>query len=337
MKYFKNALVWVMAAMTAASVSAADGLVTLDLSKAETVLNFNATTGEWDQTFSDEEPTIDSQLYCFMHSALPSYNTWWGFTVSNSANNQPQTDWLAWQYSNMAKGGVALNEDGTIKTNDKGAPVSDPKMPYLVAYYNKFMARKPVQLLTNDGEAHAAVGCYVNLNSYAFYSVLFGDAVARAFTEDDRLWLTINGVAADGSTKSVEVTLASYKNGQLSASTGWMYVDLSSLGAVNELYFTMDSSDSGAWGMNTPGYFCLDKLTMKSAATTSVAALSAKEVLNYNRAERTLTGTPGKFMALYTVSGTLVQSTEEGRMDVSSVEHGVYIARSGNRSLKIVI
>lgn len=337
MKNFKSTLLGLLAAMTVGSASASTGLVTLDLSKAETVLNFNATTGEWDQTFSDEEPTIDSQLYCFMHSALPSYKTWWGFTVSNSVNNQPQTDWITWQYSNMAKGGVALNADGTVKTNAQGAPMSDPKMPYLVAYYNKYMARKPVQLLTNDGEAHEAVGCYVNLNSYAFYSVLFGDAVARAFTEGDRLWLTIYGVAADGSKKSVEVTLASYKNGQLSASSGWMYVDLTSLGAVNEIYFTMDSSDTGSWGMNTPGYFCLDKLTMKSDISSGIAAVSAKDALTYSRAERTLTGTPGKFIALYTTAGVLVQSTEEGRMDVSTVEHGVYIARSGNRSLKIVI
>lgn len=337
MKNLNSALLGLLAAMTAGLASAATGLVTLDLSNAETPLTFNATTGQWDQTFSDEEPTIDSQLYCFIHSALPSYQTWWGFTVSKSTNNQPQTDWIAWQYSNMAKGGVALKADGTVKTNAKGAPVSDPNMPYLVAYYNKFMARKPVQLLTNDGEAHEAVGCYVNLNSYTFYSTLFGDAVARAFTENDRLWLTIYGVAADDSKKSVEVTLASFQNGQLSASTGWTYVDLSPLGAVNELYFTMDSSDTGSWGMNTPGYFCLDKLTMKSDTPSGISTVAAKEKLSYNGAERVLTGTPGKFIALYTTGGALVMSTEEGRMDVSNVERGVYIARCGSRSLKILI
>ncbi|MBO4549163.1 MAG: DUF4465 domain-containing protein, partial [Bacteroidaceae bacterium] len=38
----------------------------------------------------------------------------------------------------------------------------------------------------------------------------------------------------------------------------WRYVDLSGLGAVAKLGFELSSSDTGEWGMNTPGYFCFD-------------------------------------------------------------------------------
>lgn len=43
----------------------------------------------------------------------------------------------------------------------------------------------------------------------------------------------------------------------------WQVVDLSALGKEGPLkymFIRMDSSDSGMWGMNTPGYFCLDQL-----------------------------------------------------------------------------
>jgi hypothetical protein len=40
----------------------------------------------------------------------------------------------------------------------------------------------------------------------------------------------------------------------------WTWVDLSSLGAVDSLSFTLTSSDVGQFGMNTPAYFCMDNV-----------------------------------------------------------------------------
>ena len=40
-------------------------------------------------------------------------------------------------------------------------------------------------------------------------------------------------------------------------------MDLSGLGDIKELYFTMDGSDSGQWGLNTPSYFALDCLSVR--------------------------------------------------------------------------
>jgi hypothetical protein len=37
-------------------------------------------------------------------------------------------------------------------------------------------------------------------------------------------------------------------------------VDLSNLKVAKKLRFSLSSSDNAAWGMNTPGYFCLDNL-----------------------------------------------------------------------------
>jgi hypothetical protein len=42
----------------------------------------------------------------------------------------------------------------------------------------------------------------------------------------------------------------------------WQRVDLSPLGNVNKIVFELTSTDNGEYGMNTPSYFCLDRLTI---------------------------------------------------------------------------
>ena len=43
----------------------------------------------------------------------------------------------------------------------------------------------------------------------------------------------------------------------------WKKVDLSELGYVTSIGFSVSSTDTGDWGMNTPAYFCIDKLTVE--------------------------------------------------------------------------
>ena len=40
----------------------------------------------------------------------------------------------------------------------------------------------------------------------------------------------------------------------------WTWVDLSGLGTVDRIEFTLSSSDVGSFGMNTPAYFAMDCL-----------------------------------------------------------------------------
>lgn len=42
--------------------------------------------------------------------------------------------------------------------------------------------------------------------------------------------------------------------------SGWTKVDLSRLGKVDRLTFTIDSNDTGEWGVNAPAYFGLDEI-----------------------------------------------------------------------------
>jgi hypothetical protein len=95
--------------------------------------------------------------------------------------------------------------------------------------------------------------------------------MARAFEEGDYFELTAVGVAANGTEKRVSINLIEFTDGELKALNDWTFFDLSSLGKVTSVYFELNSTDSGSYGMNTAAYFCMDKFQVKaedSAAPT---------------------------------------------------------------------
>ena len=331
----KKSLLMMAALAVAASASAENDVITLDLSKATTPLEFNAETGAWNDTYNDDAESIVSQCFEFVHSSMGEYKTWWGFTASNSADNARKDDTLTFQFSNMAKGGIVLNEDGTVKLDDFGAPVTSAEVPYLVAYYNAYMSKRPVDVTFTEGKSYKAVGAYVNLNSYPYYCIEYGDAYARAFNNGDKYTLTIHGVASDETEKTVEVILASYDNGNLNINRGWRYVDLSELGEVNELYFSLDSTDTGEYGMNTPGYFCLDKLMVSPAQGNGVdAAMAENTKITYDRAASVINLGNADFARLYDAAGNCLMSAEGNSFSVDGLAAGVYVVKAGNSSLK---
>ncbi len=118
-------------------------------------------------------------------------------------------------------------------------------------------------------------GLYVTNNNYAYYSMLNGDDFAKKFGGDDGndpdwFLLTITGKdACDMVTGTVEFYLADFRfdnNSEDYIVDNWEYVELSSLGVVNKLEFSLSSSDSGPWGMNTPAYFVIDTIVLDGYA-----------------------------------------------------------------------
>ena len=85
--------------------------------------------------------------------------------------------------------------------------------------------------------------------------------MVKQWTDDDKFILTITGYRGDQITDKVDVYLA---DGMDILNT-WKKVDLSDLGLVDRIGFTLSSTDNGEYGMNTPAYFCLDQLTVIEA------------------------------------------------------------------------
>ncbi|MDE6771848.1 MAG: DUF4465 domain-containing protein [Muribaculaceae bacterium] len=333
----KKSTILLAAVLTAAMANAQDEIITLDLTKSITPLEFDATNGSWTGTYDDEAESIDSQVFSFVHGSMSEWQTWWGFTASNHADNTRPENTLIQQWSNMAKGGIVLNEDGTVKTDSFGAPEVSADVPYIVAFYSTYMSARPLDMSFADGKAYQAVGVYVNLNSYPYYSIECGDGYARAFTNGDKYTLTIHGVSTDETEKSIDVTLAEYSNGNLTINRGWKYVDLSSLGVVNEIYFTMDSTDSGDYGMNTPAYFCLDKLMVSPVGESEVMSVGGDSAgIVYDKGTNMVRLPNAGFAMVFDMEGRKVLSAEGETFSVASLSAGVYVVKSGNRSLKFV-
>lgn len=115
--------------------------------------------------------------------------------------------------------------------------------------------------------------CFITNNAYVLSSIMNGDAYARRFNYDDKFVLTIKGYKDELETASIDVELAS----KGSIIFQWVPVDLSALGEVDKVDFSLSSTDTGDYGMNTPAYFCLDNFTAELTDTpTSITKAATR-------------------------------------------------------------
>jgi len=107
--------------------------------------------------------------------------------------------------------------------------------------------------------------------TYAALSMLQGDAFAKKFggvngTDEDFFLLTITGRDALGNVLgSIPFYLSDFRfqnSPQDFVLDQWATVDLRPLTGSTRLSFNLDSTDVGAFGINTPLYFALDNLTL---------------------------------------------------------------------------
>ncbi len=120
-------------------------------------------------------------------------------------------------------------------------------------------------------------GFYITNSTYASLSMQEGDGFSKKFggatgDDPDYFLLTIKKYENDElSMDSVNVYLADYRfedNSEDYILNEWTYVDLTSLGNADSLQFFLSSTDNGAFGMNTPAYFCIDNFTTSDEITS---------------------------------------------------------------------
>ncbi|MFK7922283.1 MAG: DUF4465 domain-containing protein, partial [Bacteroidia bacterium] len=130
--------------------------------------------------------------------------------------------------------------------------------------------------VTNNGAGKQVEGMYITNATFVYRSLLEGDMFAKKFggeTGDDPDFFMVTIKAYNGgtlSTDSVDFYLADYRfadNTQDYIVKEWTWLDLSSLGDADSLLFDINSSDTGAAGMNTPAYFCMDNFKTRNFAT----------------------------------------------------------------------
>ena len=203
------------------------------------------------------------------------YGTYGGFTSGdNYFVNYEYTGWNYWDgfaYSNMTDTTTPGYTNQYSAITGSGVNGSSN---YAVSY-TLGMSGQSAQIYNgiNSGNyAQVVSGLYVTNTTYAYLSMRDGDGYAKAFggddgTDEDWFLLTIDALdeSYNKTGNYVEFYLADYRSADSSEDyiiDDWTWVDLSGLGAVYGLEFSLSSSDGGSgYDMNTPGYFALDNVS----------------------------------------------------------------------------
>lgn len=198
--------------------------------------------------------------------------------------------WDGWAYSNITNNtmaGVGNQFSAITGTGVDSANygISGLSLDYMSGTYDALPSR-----LTFE-EVQAPVSAYFTNTTYAYYSMKNGDSFAKKFggkTGNDSDWfmLKITGKDAAGAvTGTVDFYLADFRSADNSKDyivSDWQKVDLSGLGTVKTLEFTLLSSDNGNYGMNTPPYFAMDDLTVVPEPL-SIVLMGVSALLVYRR------------------------------------------------------
>ncbi len=120
-------------------------------------------------------------------------------------------------------------------------------------------------------------GLYISNTTYAALSMKQGDAFAKKFggssgNDSDWFKVTINAYQnGNMKTEKVDFYLADFRfqnNAQDYIIKDWTYVNLQTLGSLDSLKFTLSSSDTSQFGMNTPAFFCIDNIITNADTAT---------------------------------------------------------------------
>jgi len=194
-------------------------------------------------------------------------------------------------------------------------------------------------------------GFYVANTTYAYNSMRDGDTFARKFGDTtgtnsnypqggypDYFKLTVRSyVGGQLGSDSVEFYLADYRftNDSLDYIVNtWEWVDCSILQVFDSLKFTLSSSDNGAFGMNTPAFFCIDDLSIdvtvganqpiNDVFQVQVAPNPVKDLLYLNN----LLPNQQNAISIYNLNGQLlVEIISNNAQEVLSIDHlpqGIY-------------
>lgn len=188
------------------------------------------TDGIWNG--SDESGKFVSATATFQNSYTAAYDSWMGFACSSKTDTK--TGGWGNQYSVMAGAGA----NGSKK--------------FALAYEDNATFTFP--------EPKTIGSAMVTNSTYAYLDMLNGSDYSKKFASGDWFKATFTGYNNDVKSSSVDYYLADFRDGKSVLSKEWAKVDLSSLGTVNKIVITFDSSDKGQWGINTPKYVCIDHI-----------------------------------------------------------------------------
>lgn len=194
---------------------------------------------------SGSEGGFISGMAFFPNNYNNDYGVWMGFSFTN------HTDTETGDYTNMYSAIPGSGED-----------LSEIYSTY---YYggvpDTILFEEPVKVTSIS----------VANTTYAYYSMLNGDAYSKKFGGEDGNdpdWFRLVITSLDNYARPVtiySIYLADFRSENNSMdyiSNVWNQVDLSAAGFISGLVFTIESSDTGIYGINTPAYVSIDNIEL---------------------------------------------------------------------------
>lgn len=239
--------------------------------------------------------------------------------------------WTGWAISNTTDTTTAGRDNQYSCISGSGVNGSSS---YAVTYLIGSTYFKPV----NQAEGGVVNGFYINNSTYTYLSMKDGDQFAKRFggengTDPDYLYVTIKKYGTEAGADSLNVYLADYTSDDPQEDyllSEWTYVDLSGFGDVDSLSIEMHSSDVGAFGINTPTYFCVDDIETADMTTSVQPELSSltPEVFIYPNPTslRIQFSELVDQVVIYDAQGRRLLTAQENRsgMDLSGLQNGLY-------------
>jgi hypothetical protein len=196
--------------------------------------------------------------------------------------------WGGWSYSDMTD----TTTPGYGNQYSAAAGGAKDGTNYGVAYLDTWYGTTPTVTLATPNVVTEAwftntTYAYLDMKNGSDYSKKFGGASGN---DEDWFRVRITGKNAAGlTTGSVDFYLADFRftdNAEDYILHDWTWADLSGLGEVTSLEFTLSSSDSGTYGMNTPAYFAMDAMTAPEPGTLALVGLGLAMALVRRRKAR---------------------------------------------------
>ena len=194
--------------------------------------------------------SFDSGDLSFNNSYNPAWGNWSGWAISNTTDTE--TAGYLNQFSSITGGGAFSSDTFAVANAYPGGLV-------------------PEIVITDEQSEASFQSVMISNTTYAALSMQQGDAFAKKFggdsgTDPDYFLLKIKGLASSGDeVGEIEFALADFRFEDSADDylvNDWVHVDLSTLVGAKKLQFSLESSDMGEYGMNTPAYFALDHLVL---------------------------------------------------------------------------
>ena len=197
--------------------------------------------------------------------------------VSGSVLPYDPVNWIG----GMSGGGIAISNYGCYSMEDinsgylrqlevmynatdvvrKGAG-ADGSDNFAVIYDGGAWGSNPAALTMSDKQPRLVESAMVNNTNYTWHTLIYGNSGCAPLAPGTGFFkVTATGYLAGAVTGTSEYYLA--KNGIVYSD--WRKWDLSELGYVDQIVFSLSGSDElyGDWGLNAPAYFAIDDVTVR--------------------------------------------------------------------------